>query len=83
MTLQHICSQYHKLFLKNTFCIHQIWSVKLPSAQAEGTESKNIQKKEKKLGKNRWKKQIRNQKLIVRIIFRRDQLLKLLSLCTE
>lgn len=51
MTLQHICSQYHKLFLKNTFCIHQIWSVKLPSAQAEGTESKNIQKKEKKLGK--------------------------------
>lgn len=33
-----------KFFLKNTFCSYKIWSKKLQSAQAEGTEYKHIGK---------------------------------------
>lgn len=38
------CLFTSSFLLKNTFCSHKIWSVKLQSAQAEGTEYKHIRK---------------------------------------
>lgn len=37
-----------KFFLKNTFCSNKVWSIKLQSAQAEGTEYKHIGKQSSK-----------------------------------
>lgn len=38
-----------KFFLKNTFCSNKVWSIKLQSAQAEGTEYKHIGKQSSKV----------------------------------
>lgn len=59
------CLFTSSFFLKNTFCSHKIWSVKLQSAQAEGTEYKHIRKQISKylVTKKRVKRKIWNSKL--------------------
>lgn len=54
-----------KFFLKNTFCSNKIWSIKLQSAQAEGTEYKSIGKQISKyqVTKKSDKRKIWNLKL--------------------
>lgn len=50
-----LCSMFvHiKFFLKNTFCSNKVWSIKLQSAQAEGTEYKHIGKQSSKVTRKR------------------------------
>lgn len=54
-----------KFFLKNTFCVNKIWSIKLQSAQAEGTEYKHIGKQIKITRKNKtWNSRLPDRRYI-------------------